>query len=183
MQFEHMPQGFSLKLIKDLGEQGNGVECIRATHWKALALACSLVIKSLDKGGHSRSFILHVRTLTIELAKANNLAPDTRYVAFKTSGCKSVRAAIAIANYLAPILEDDDDGAVSALGRLEHVNAVFIAKLVRAIRIAMLEYTEAKRSGYHLKARTTKDAKRPVVIRGGVTGSLTKSTRRNWRLS
>jgi hypothetical protein len=34
-QFEHMPQGFSLDLIKGLGEQGNGVECIRGAHNKA----------------------------------------------------------------------------------------------------------------------------------------------------
>jgi hypothetical protein len=108
-----------------------------------------------------------VRTLASSLAKINNLAPDTRYVTLKTSGYKCVRA-IAIANYLALIIEEHDDDAVSDLGRLEHVNVVFIAKLVRAIRIAMLEYTTAKRGAQdYTWARTTKDAKRPVVIQGG----------------
>jgi hypothetical protein len=41
-QFQHMPQGLSLKLIDDLGELGNGVQCIKATKNRALA----------DKDGH-----------------------------------------------------------------------------------------------------------------------------------
>jgi hypothetical protein len=51
------------------------------------------------------------------------------------------------------------------LGRKEHVNVVFIAKLVKAIRITMLQYTEAK-IGAPPKAPRF-DVERPVVIEGG----------------
>jgi hypothetical protein len=92
-----------------------------------------------------------------------------RYVAFKTSGfLKSgmQNIAIGITNYLATILKDDPDGAVSALGRREHVNVFYIAKLVRAIRIAMLQY-KATNGEAHRKAPRF-DVEHPVVIEGGV---------------
>jgi hypothetical protein len=52
------------------------------------------------------------------------------------------------------------------LGRKEHVNVLFIAKLVKAIRIAMLQYKEANNEGHRKAPRY--DVEDPVVIEGGV---------------
>ena len=166
-QLKHMPQLFMQDVINGLGKQGEGIECVRvgpAPLADAGATPSALLVLSPDNKNHLRRCFLFVRTLRKSLAHINDLAPELTYVTFKTSGTRN-KPAIEIANYLATILKDDPDGAVSALGRKEHVNVLYIAKLVRAIRIAMLQYKGAKNEDDRKAPQY--DVTHPVVIEGG----------------
>jgi hypothetical protein len=168
-QFKHATGIIAQGVINDLGDLGPNVTCCKGTT-KNIAACSALAVSAPAKYGRPQRPVLCVRSLTSSLEWANTTPPSMRYVTFKIGGFGRHAAQMekhnTIINYLYAILKHDTDPAVSAFGRREHVNVRYIAKLIKAILLAMLQYNPATRTRPSTGRRWNDDG--PVVIEPGV---------------